>query len=371
MKINELAQPRRSKQAVDVFESYFGKGFTTDKITDRQARSMLNKVRGMLSEHRQTSAIHTSQKNPAYMQLVMMENALRHRLNEMDPPPAPGVAAPTTPEGKKAQQDAANQMKQQQMQQVNKVKDPTIKKALGNAVQGKSMSPDEQQALANATMASGAISEQPVNELSKKTLGSYAKKASKNAASQNMSLGATTITGRPFAGRGSEYYSNKSDKRQKGINRAIDRLANESMRHSLRTALNESELDQAQVTLAAKDLSDRVQKMLEDTSSMQFKDLPALVDEIKNEVGIPQASQYSQQAGDALGNLVQAIQQAKAALDAAMGIVTGQEMEVPGQELAPPAEMGGGMPPEMPPMPEEPIEEPGAEAPGTLGRARR
>ena len=53
--------------------------------------------------------------------------------------------------------------------------------------------------------------------------------------------------------------------------------------------LQESEVQQAQVVLAAQDMVDSVQGMLEDVSEMQFKELPALVDSIRNQVGTAQA----------------------------------------------------------------------------------
>lgn len=435
MKINELAQPRRSQGAAAVFESYFG-GLPVDRLSHRQARHMLGRVRGMLAEHRSTRDFHMSENNPAYLKLVMLEGVLRQKLNEDDATAAAGMMNPSSPEAKKAMQDQAAKVKQAQMQQINKVKDPNIKNALSSAIQGKSMNPDQQQALANAALASGAVAEgysdknpkfdihvdgeykastnwaktakeakakwlekhpgdankkisisratneSRVDELSKDTLKSYAKKASRSHGARNFAMAdAASRNDLPALRKANRDVT----KRQKGIDRAIDRLANESIRHSLRRALTESELNQAQVTLAAKDMSDRVQKMLEDASSMQFKDLPALVDEIRSEVGVPQSGQYSQQVGEILGTLVQAIQQAKSGLDGAMGIVTGQEMSVPGEEgadlsgAAPAPEMGavppeGGM--EMPPeggmeMPPEPVEEPGAEAPGALGRERR
>ena len=40
--------------------------------------------------------------------------------------------------------------------------------------------------------------------------------------------------------------------------------------------LNESEVEQAQVVLAAQDLLDRITKMYEDVAEMQYKDLPNL-----------------------------------------------------------------------------------------------
>ena len=88
--------------------------------------------------------------------------------------------------------------------------------------------------------------------------------------------------------------------------------------------LNESEVQQAQVVLAAQDMVDKMQGMLEDVSELQFKELPALVDSIKNQIGIDQASQFNADATAALTGLLQNIQGAKQQLDAALGVVTGQ-----------------------------------------------
>lgn len=88
--------------------------------------------------------------------------------------------------------------------------------------------------------------------------------------------------------------------------------------------LNESEVQQAQVVLAAQDMVDKMQGMLEDVSELQFKELPALVDSIKNQVGVDQASQFNADATTALTGLLQNIQGAKQQLDAALGVVTGQ-----------------------------------------------
>ncbi len=88
--------------------------------------------------------------------------------------------------------------------------------------------------------------------------------------------------------------------------------------------LNESEIQQAQVVLAAQDMVDKMQAMLEDVSELQFKELPALVDSIKNQVGVDQASQFNADATAALTGLLQNIQGAKQQLDAALNVVTGQ-----------------------------------------------
>lgn len=384
MKLSEFAQPKRAKQAAQVFESYFGNAVALGNLTHRQAQAMLGRVQGLILEHRRTREYHQSQENPAYTKLMLLQDVLCSRLNE---DVAAGGMGSTTlnPTTAAAAQADKNKQKAAQMQQINKVKDPMVRDALKAGAAGKTMTPDQQQSLSNAAIASGAISERQVNELSKKTLGSYAKKAGGTGMN---SAGVHMHSAGALGGADGKKSFKKGLNRARGVERAIDRLANESDRRTLRKALNESELNQAQVVLAAKDLSDRIQKMLEDAGTMQFKDLPALVNEIRDEVGVPQSTQYSEQAGQVLGALVQAVQQAKTGIDGAMGIVTGQgQMEVPGEApMAPPApDMGGDMGGELPPPPPEmggdmggeelppppPEEEPGAEEPGSLGRERR
>lgn len=146
-------------------------------------------------------------------------------------------------------------------------------------------------------------------------------------------------------------------------------------RRSLKQRLKEaSEVQQAQVVLAAQDMVDQVQGMSEDISAMQFKDLPALVDQIKNEVGTDQAMQFNTDATAALAGLLQNLQGAKTQLEAALGVVTGQAPVVPGADITADQGLGGEMPAELPAPDQEEIdvtdvdvEEPVA----GLGRERR
>ena len=145
-------------------------------------------------------------------------------------------------------------------------------------------------------------------------------------------------------------------------------------RVSLKQRLQEaSEVQQAQVVLASQDMVDQVQGMSEDISAMQFKDLPALVDQIKNEVGVDQAMQFNTDATAALSGLLQNLQTAKTQLEAALGVVTGQAPVVPGADMG--AGLGAEMPAQLPAPGEEEIdvtdvdiEEPVAVG---LGRERR
>jgi hypothetical protein len=138
-----------------------------------------------------------------------------------------------------------------------------------------------------------------------------------------------------------------------------------------------SEIQQAQVVLASQDMVDQVQKMSEQVSAMQFKDLPALVDQIKNEIGVPQATQFNTDATAALTELLQNLQGSKATLEQALGVVTGQAVAMPALGAA-----GAAPVPDMPVVPGEeqvdidateiePEPEPEEKTSVGLGRQRR
>ena len=244
MKLQELAVANPTKQAAKVFESYFGTSIKFDTLSRRQAQGLLSRVRSLISEHRRTPEFHQSEKNPAYLKLVMLEQALATQAT------TPGAApAGQTPQQQAALQTAQVQQKKKQIQDAIKAKQAEIA--------------DLQKQMNDPTM-----------------------------------------------------------------------MAMESRRaRRLREA---SEVQQAQVVLASQDMVDQVQKMSEQISAMQFKDLPALVDQIKNEVGVDQAMQFNTDATAALAGLLQNLQGAKTQLESALGVVTGQAPTVPGEEMAPP-----------------------------------
>jgi len=136
-----------------------------------------------------------------------------------------------------------------------------------------------------------------------------------------------------------------------------------------------SEIQTAQVVLASQDMVDRIQGMMEDISEMQFKDLPALTNSIKNDMGTEQASQFNAQAAAALTNLLAAVQAGKTELESAQGVLTGQSPTVPGADAsAMPAPAPGeeeldlGLDANLPADEEEPEGKAGA---ADLGRERR
>jgi hypothetical protein len=253
MKLNELAVANPTRQAAKVFESYFGQQVKFDNISPAQARGMLKRVRGLVAEHRRTPDFHNSERNPAYLKLVVMEQALAARLAELAAPGQPATA------GKPDPQAMAMQVSQRRKQIDDQIK---------------------------------ALQDQ-IRDLQQQ---------------RNM----------PAMGMAES-----------------------------RRRIAESEVQQAQVVLAAQDMVDEVQKMSEQVSAMQFKDLPALVDQIKNQVGQDQATQFNGDASAALSALLQNLQGSKQQLDQALGVVTGQAPAVPGEAPGMDAGLAGEMPDDM------------------------
>ena len=91
-----------------------------------------------------------------------------------------------------------------------------------------------------------------------------------------------------------------------------------------RRLVTEGEVQQAQVVLAAQDMVDQIQKMIEQASSAQFKDLPALVSQIRLDQGPDQSAQFNQAVTAAMTSLLQALAGVKEQMEGAVDVVTGK-----------------------------------------------
>lgn len=109
--------------------------------------------------------------------------------------------------------------------------------------------------------------------------------------------------------------------------------------YNTRVVLENEEVEKSQVILAAQDMVDTIQKMIEDISDMLVKELPAVVDSVNSEVGTDQGEQFNSQASEALRGLSEALTNAKTGLQSALGVVTGQGGGGFGDEMG--GELGG------------------------------
>ena len=91
--------------------------------------------------------------------------------------------------------------------------------------------------------------------------------------------------------------------------------------------LNEGEVGSAEVLLAAKDMVDSIQDVIEKVGKMQNEQLPQLLDSIRDQIGNEQADGFKSSVGATLSTLMTQLQSAREGVDQGVGILTGQEVQ--------------------------------------------
>ena len=91
-----------------------------------------------------------------------------------------------------------------------------------------------------------------------------------------------------------------------------------------RIVVENEEVEKSQVVLAAQDMVDQIQKMVEEVSDMLVKELPALTDGVQSEIGVNESTTFNQQVSEALTSLQAALTTSQATLKSALGGITGQ-----------------------------------------------
>ena len=98
---------------------------------------------------------------------------------------------------------------------------------------------------------------------------------------------------------------------------------NESVEAAVKRMINEDEVTQAQSVMAAKDMVDSLQDMLEDISRMVNEQLPPLTDSIRSNIGETQASSFSASVSGTLNDLLASLQSARESVNNAVLGLTG------------------------------------------------
>jgi len=315
MKLHELDTLKQQDKAERVLETRLGQTVSFRNLSLRESRHMLMRVRGLISEHRSSTASHSSERDPAYLKLLMLESGLKGRLKEGSPP----VVLPSDEKYTQA-----------------------LSRVYGQQILRNPKFPDLLARLKRSTQ-----NERDLDIIIRTgTLPNHLEEVAPVMPGQPGAAGAVPVDTKDpkvqAAMKKSQSGQNLNPDEQKLVGAvAASTMQKESRRG--RRRLGESEIQQAQVVLAAQDMVDQIQKMLEQISAMQFKDLPALTDSIKNDMGVEQATSYQSATAAALTQLLQSVQQGKTALEGAQGTLTGQEPMVPGTD---PAAADMGMPPE-------------------------
>ena len=107
--------------------------------------------------------------------------------------------------------------------------------------------------------------------------------------------------------------------------------------------ITESEMGKSQAILAAKDMVDSIQDMLEDVSKMQNEQMPALLDTIRDQIGMEQADAFKASVGSLLANMVDQLGSARESADQAARALAGEQVAQP-MAMGGAGGIGGGMP---------------------------
>jgi len=404
MKLHELGSSRPTEQVAKVFESILGDRVDFSGINRAKARRMLDKVQALVREHKNSPSRHYSERNPDYMRLVMMGQALTSVITEgkvkelaADIADSKMSAADFLAKYKKTKAEAKKEISGQK-EKVKEAADVTDynpksqggsrKELLAKYAKSGSAKHAEAARRAGATQAelksakSKALGEAIIpgsTAVPGAAPGTPQTPQQADAAKKAQSAQAIAATKDPklklALGKAAKGQNLNPDE-QKQVAGAALMKTEARLRRRLR---EENELQKSQTILAMQDMVDRIQKMTEDVSEMQFKDLPAIVQTLKNEGNQDQAAQLQTSTSAALTQLLQSLQEGKTQLEQSQGILTGQASQIPGMDagaapggLPSPDALDGadgmGGEPELPLMPDDDEDELPAVK---LGRERR
>ena len=387
-------------------EAQTGWKLQLESMDAKKAAVMLESVNSKLNAIRTSSQIHTSEKDPRYTTMLMTQQILESFLEEAKKdgkklPPWLNKDKDKNADGEEKVDEAKPKAKKQEKvgdaqveeSRVDELKTSTLKSYKNKAAAdgykhynatdydgpsrgGGGMSDDEIDAhdavvakrRAGVQRAEKKIAQrEPIRTALKKGVSAVAK----NRTVQDIAYGVGPKTGDAVmkaanAGNGTYMPDPVHRMTKKGLEKkAADlggrrggtvaqaiksrRGATESKMVDLyiRKLILEDQVTQAQSVMAAKDMVDSIQDMLEDLSKMLNEQLPPLVDNVRSNIGDEQASGFQQAASGSLNTLLQAAQAAREEINNAVLSLTGEGPapmsmpdELPPNDAADPA-LGG------------------------------
>jgi hypothetical protein len=258
MKLTDIQPKTDAKFISRVINSYFASKVDVPALKENNARTMLTKVKALIKETKSTPKFHTSEKSPAYLQLLMMEQALTSQLKEY----------------------GQSQLKEYGQSQLKEYGADSARYQGGTAYTNPTSS-------VMANIKPEDDKEEVEDDDVEEACGSSAKLMA-----------------------GKKKYGKKKMKEAK---------------------LTESEVETAQVVLAAQDMVDKIAGWMEDVADMQYKDLPGLVEMMRNEVGVNEAQAFLDAQTATLTTLLGSLEQAKTEATAAMAPLTGEQAVDPSE----------------------------------------
>jgi len=295
MKLDELDHITKSKQIGKILEGHFGFQINPNRINAESAQLMLDKTTEIIKEFKKSPDFHKSESNPKYLQALMIEQALESLMQEYnwvgkgaDPQKKANTLAPGIKEPDEDDEDWVD---------------------------------DEDITVRNEDELADGWEEEKMNPVADEDDSEYEDP-------RELKDDMCSVCGEDDAD-GHNHEDEKTENKDLNRIKKLAGLKYEDIIAKENEQLNESEVEQAQVVLAAQDLLDRITKMYEDVAEMQYKDLPNLASAMKEELGVNATQVYFDAQTATLSALVGALEEAKTSMDSAMGSLTGEEMIEP------------------------------------------
>lgn len=317
-------------------EAQTGWKLQLESMDVKKATVMLESVNSKLDAIRTSSQIHTSEKDPRYTTMLMTQQILESFLEEAK---KDGKKLPPWLKDKdKAESNSDDSDDEKKDEKVEEAKKPKGKKQekvgdaqveeeleeervpnISRSKSGKIRHPDETDLLTKAARAGDKI---------------IAKMTGKDkAAAPNKAANIASRRGMPAPSTSQSKYDRIASRR--GMrNEAKFQTESKMVDLYIRKLILEDQVTQAQSVMAAKDMVDSIQDMLEDLSKMLNEQLPPLVDNVRSNIGDEQASGFQQAASGSLNTLLQAAQGAREEINNAVLALTGEgpaPMSMPGE----------------------------------------
>ena len=366
MKLKELNTTTHSKK---VLADYFDTKIDTKKLSPTQRTTMLNKVNAMIGEVKSTSRIHTSEKNPTYLKLLVLKEALVTDGNEFVQARLAAIKA-----GKKEFKvgdktyrvtgDTSDELEEGFMPDEfdGKLEDGTTYRVEIDMH-------DEAGYIPKPIIINGKPAHMANQDLYDKVMDDAREEIAnadidvpmedKHSAMQDelrdleMDIANTPMDSPEMKMKKARHSALMKKMKAEGHCGTHKKKKSESKQ------VTESEVEQAQVILAAQDMVDKIQGYIEDISNMRYEDLPAVVDQMRNELGVNHAQNFADASVGVLDTLLTQLNDAKASMEGSMSGITGQapitadSMDEPVDDIepadAPPADDAADLEPEVDP----------------------
>lgn len=327
-------------------ETQTGWKLQLENLSVKKASVMLENVNSKLDAIRTSSQVHTSEKDPRFTTMLMTQQILESYLEEAK---KEGKNLPPWLKGEKKDDEEGTDDKKE------KTKDSAKK-----AMQGEGKMPPQFAKNANKNKGKKVGDAEVEEELEEERVPNVAQNKSKKirhpddvdvltkaARAGDKFIGKLTGKGAPASDKYADIASKRgaaapaADKyariaARRGSSKNESKFATESKLVDLyiRKLITEDQVTQAQSVMAAKDMVDSIQDMLEDLSKMLNEQLPPLVDSVRANIGDEQASGFQQAASNSLNTLLQAAQGAREEINNAVLSLTGEgpsQMAMPDQ----------------------------------------